>query len=225
MTTRVTSVADAIGCFAAVRARFAADEYCNLFARSKTDCESPIEEIMLGVLLLLGGARGALPVVLNEMRGSPLAESRMSRFRNAEHEYFTHGSTCVIAPQFKIGKYRVDFCVLFPACRPSDNFHLVVECDGHDFHERTKEQAQRDKSRDRAIQAAGYQVLRFTGSEIWNNCIDCGKEVFSAAQQEWWRRHRKQLEEDTAENRSWWAERDEAIRLLRESDVATGEAE
>lgn len=45
----------------------------------------------------------------------------------------------------------------------------VVELDGHDFHERTKEQAARDRSRDRDLMANGYQVLRFTGSEVWKN--------------------------------------------------------
>ncbi len=41
-----------------------------------------------------------------------------------------------------------------------------MECDGHDFHERTKEQAQRDKARDRDLQMAGWQIARFTGAEI-----------------------------------------------------------
>jgi hypothetical protein len=43
---------------------------------------------------------------------------------------------------------------------------LVVELDGHDFHERTKEQAKRDKSRDRRLTALGFTVFRFTGSEV-----------------------------------------------------------
>ena len=54
---------------------------------------------------------------------------------------------------------------------------LVVECDGHEFHERTKEQAQRDKSRDREIMAAGFRTLRFTGSEIYRNAEKCALEV------------------------------------------------
>lgn len=43
---------------------------------------------------------------------------------------------------------------------------LAIEVDGHDFHERTRAQAQRDKLRDRWLQARGWRVLRFTGSEI-----------------------------------------------------------
>lgn len=45
--------------------------------------------------------------------------------------------------------------------------HLVVECDGHDFHEKTKEQAARDKKRDRDLAELGFRVLRFSGSEIY----------------------------------------------------------
>lgn len=54
---------------------------------------------------------------------------------------------------------------------------LIVECDGHNFHERTKEQAARDRSRDRAAILAGYDILRFTGSEIWNDAWGCAAQV------------------------------------------------
>lgn len=69
----------------------------------------------------------------------------------------------VCQPQVQIGKYRVDFLV--HDC--NNEVRIIIECDGHDFHEKTKEQAHRDKKRDRDLQAAGYKVFRFTGSEIW----------------------------------------------------------
>jgi len=68
-----------------------------------------------------------------------------------------------ITPQAQIGEYRVDFLVSFF----SEKF--IIECDGHDFHEKTKEQAGRDKKRDRRLQASGFKVFRFAGSEIWKN--------------------------------------------------------
>jgi very-short-patch-repair endonuclease len=61
---------------------------------------------------------------------------------------------------------------------------VVVECDDHEYHERTKQQAIRDKTRDRAFQAQGFQVLRFTGSEIWRDALKCAAEVFNAANKE-----------------------------------------
>ncbi len=56
---------------------------------------------------------------------------------------------------------------------------LVVEVDGHDFHERTKEQAQRDRSRDRTLTAAGYTVFRFTGSELFRDMDKSINEVYA----------------------------------------------
>jgi very-short-patch-repair endonuclease len=56
---------------------------------------------------------------------------------------------------------------------------LVVECDGHEFHERTKEQAAHDRSRDRAMLAAGYTVMRFTGTEIHADVLRCFNEIIN----------------------------------------------
>lgn len=81
--------------------------------------------------------------------------------------------------QAPIGSYRADFALdmntLGASCR------VVVECDGHDFHERTKEQAKRDRSRDRAMQAAGLIVLRYTGAEIFADAIACADQVVTVA--------------------------------------------
>jgi very-short-patch-repair endonuclease len=67
--------------------------------------------------------------------------------------------------QKKIDKYIVDFLLTYDS---SENgiVKIIVECDGHDFHERTKEQAAHDKKRDRYFNERGYIVLRYTGSEI-----------------------------------------------------------
>lgn len=58
---------------------------------------------------------------------------------------------------------------------------LIVECDGHDFHERTKEQAKRDRSRDRRATLAGRDVMRFTGSELWRDPWGCAGEIMDWA--------------------------------------------
>ena len=80
-----------------------------------------------------------------------------------------------IYPQCGIGPYFADFALMIRdeiGSRPSV---VIVECDGHDFHERTKEQAAHDRRRDRYFVELGYKVLRFTGSEIWKDpqgCVD-----------------------------------------------------
>lgn len=85
------------------------------------------------------------------------------------------GGVIEFRQQAKIGQYRVDFSITV-----SPDIVFVVECDGHDFHEKTREQAQRDKARDRWFQTSGIPVLRFTGSEIWRDAVDCAVEVFEA---------------------------------------------
>jgi very-short-patch-repair endonuclease len=74
--------------------------------------------------------------------------------------------------------YRLDFAI-----EPTWN-QVAIEVDGHEFHERTKEQAARDKSRDRALQAAGWRVLRFTGSEVWNDPRRCAQEVYNVLERD-----------------------------------------
>lgn len=69
--------------------------------------------------------------------------------------------------------HRVDF-VVSGHCG-----EIVIECDGHDFHERTREQAERDRRRDRELQFAGYVVCRFTGTEIVRSPAACSREVFA----------------------------------------------
>lgn len=87
-------------------------------------------------------------------------------------------ATLVIEPQAQIGEYRVDFLITLedreeflmnknskPHLKIKKDY-IIIECDGHDFHEKTKEQAAKDKKRDRELQKLGYPVFRYTGSEI-----------------------------------------------------------
>lgn len=73
--------------------------------------------------------------------------------------------------------YRVDFLLVFSMQETGFTKKFVVECDGHDYHERTKEQATRDKERDRRLMDAGYYVIRFSGSEIFKDPYKCARQV------------------------------------------------
>lgn len=77
--------------------------------------------------------------------------------------------------QQELGKYKVDFFVY--VIRGPKSKEFIIECDGHDFHEKTKEQAKHDKERDRFLQSLGYPVYRFTGSEIYNNPLSIMFEI------------------------------------------------
>ena len=70
-----------------------------------------------------------------------------------------------IERQKEIGRYFADIYLEYKSSKDG-LVKVVIECDGHDFHEKTKEQASKDKKRDRFMQTAGYKVLRCTGSDI-----------------------------------------------------------
>ena len=83
-----------------------------------------------------------------------------------------------LSPQYKVNKYRLDFLLSVPCM--NGTLLYAIECDGHDFHQKTKLQAQRDKKRDRYLTSKGYRVYRFTGSEIWKDPIGCASQIFEA---------------------------------------------
>lgn len=76
-----------------------------------------------------------------------------------------------IWPQVQIGQYFVDFLI------QDLGQVIIVECDGHEFHERTKHQAEHDKRRDRYFVSRGLSVLHFTGAEIWRGPLVLARSV------------------------------------------------
>lgn len=137
------------------------DDYADRLRERLDACEratsSPIEALMLWAFwhVCLGE---------NEIFG-------MSNHGEVPSE-IPDGSSVYVIRQAQIGTYRADFAVLF-----NNGGKIVVECDGHDFHEKTKAQAQHDKSRDRFMQDKGWRVFRFTGSEIYKSPLTCATSV------------------------------------------------
>ena len=93
-----------------------------------------------------------------------------------------------LEPQYdfnEIGKrYRLDFFIEYTTLQGDtiDNLNeycstVVVECDGHQFHERTKEQVKRGNQRDYDLKMSGYDVIHFSGSELYNNPQECVQKV------------------------------------------------
>ena len=85
----------------------------------------------------------------------------------------------LIYPHVCIGPYEIDFLILH---RDSNKvLHpIAVECDGHQFHEKTKQQAEYDKRRDRYLALHGMVVFRFTGTEIKRDPGKCAEELHRA---------------------------------------------
>ena len=117
-------------------------------------CESPIEALFGSAILLAM----RMPCDFSCVHFTPLPYPAPKT------------ATLLLTPQYPWRSYRIDW-VIRSTKAPVEIF---VECDGHDFHERTKEQAARDRSRDREVTEAGIPLLRFTGSEIYRNPGACG---------------------------------------------------
>lgn len=78
--------------------------------------------------------------------------------------------------QVTIDKYRADFVARFVHWEGGYVFG-AIECDGHDHHDLTKEQAIHDRERDRHFQARGLIILRYTGKEIYRNPLKCAADA------------------------------------------------
>jgi very-short-patch-repair endonuclease len=75
-----------------------------------------------------------------------------------------------------VGSFTVDFLIV-PDNHNLEQVKVAIELDGHEFHERTRDQVRKDKARERAIVQQGVTVLRFSGSEIVRNGRGCVEEV------------------------------------------------
>jgi len=155
-------------------------------------CGSPIGRLLLSALVVAGHTR-EFGVCLRTQRGEH-TESFDLTTRSLDN--------LIVQPQARLGDYLVDFLVTQQSTVPdfehrrtlADGMtipgymevtkHLIVECDGHDFHDRTKEQASKDRARDRLLQSLGYRVYRYTGSDLWRDVFTAASEVLTALNDE-----------------------------------------
>lgn len=132
---------------------------------------------------------------LNEECKSPIEEIFDFAFHivNFMHEGKNGSPGIEMDAQYTIeieGKtYKADF--FYDSDSPDNNYmgfkgknhlKLVVECDGHDFHEKTVEQVNRDNARDFYLQLSGYDVLHFSGSQIFDDPLQCAMDVYNYIQ-------------------------------------------
>jgi very-short-patch-repair endonuclease len=89
----------------------------------------------------------------------------------------TEPALFALVPQLPINEVGdVDLGVFIPSIskrRPV----VIVECDGHEFHERTPEQASNDRRRDRRLQRYRIPPLRFTGTDIVRASEEYAREI------------------------------------------------
>jgi very-short-patch-repair endonuclease len=84
--------------------------------------------------------------------------------------------------QVDVSYHNVDFALWSPNQDPDNDLPLVtVEVDGHNFHEKTKQQVEKDKSRDRDLTRLGIAVLRYAGSEVFRDPFGSAYEAMAHA--------------------------------------------
>lgn len=79
----------------------------------------------------------------------------------------------VLLQQAKVDQYRVDFTMM----HPRGLLKLVIECDGHEFHDGDRDAAARDRARDRHLLSLGWTTSRFTGREVVRDAMQCAVDA------------------------------------------------
>jgi len=79
----------------------------------------------------------------------------------------------IITPQWKIGNYRVDFLVCLDdgsidPYNKKDNC-LIIELDSYLWHGTKPGQFTKEKERERYLKKEGWDIIRFSGREIYRN--------------------------------------------------------
>lgn len=139
--------------------------------RMMAACESPIERVLVAALI-----EETYDMGINRCWWS---NNNEYFGKEPTRSWDWHGYV-----QPKAGAYRLDVGLSVPVTTldGGKNLLFAIECDGHDFHERTKQQAARDKQRDRDLQVAGFRIIRFTGSEIWSDAQECAGQVLQVVE-------------------------------------------
>lgn len=171
---------------------------------------SPIEKLMLAALWSRGVWQDKLEFA-SWAAGCYTDEILVSEAKVAiavgDHDYKAR-----LCQQMIVGDYKADFGLVV-AVSNHEHLTVVVECDGHDFHEKTKEQVAYDKARDRFFTSKGIRVFRFSGSEIWRDAGACADEVLRFMAEWVW-------ENTVGDRRRRMAERKDAPSVTAEGFIA-----
>ncbi len=158
------------------------------FDMAQMDCSSPLEKVLLACAM---GEFGFEPVWRDRDRAEraiatlescgvgpnevmPIPAWSILATADDERLLLSSQPTLVLDDR----RMRPDF-TLVTGSAFDGGCKVSIELDGHEFHERTPEQAERDKSKDRLLQRHGWIALRFTGREVLRNPSKCMQEIFS----------------------------------------------
>lgn len=108
---------------------------------------------------------------------------KMCKFDEIFENPFAHFDSLInkqVKADYKDNQYIIDFTIdfsrkniyghyIYPKYK---NFKYAIELDGIEYHS-NKEQINYDYKRENDLKLLGYNVIRFTGSQIYNNPNEC----------------------------------------------------
>lgn len=139
--------------------------YEDLIKRACVYADSPIEETLLAALLTEDSAF--------YYEGEPILLAPGQPINLPELGDDTDAALFILAPQLPVEGYKIDIAAAYTFTGK----RVAIECDGHEFHQKTKEQVEHDTARDRALLAAGWPTMRFPGSAIHKDPFACAAQV------------------------------------------------
>ena len=157
--------------------------------KSLKDCSWYLDEFLnlpkrVQELLLINNIReDIIPCTIRESIESPIEQIFKTAFdlymQLLNKEYIFLFSQVTIKVEKK--KYIVDF--YFEQDQYVNRFDtdkkIIIECDGHEFHQKTKEQVKHDNEREYDLKMAGYEIIRFSGSQIYNEPFKCVEDAYN----------------------------------------------
>lgn len=134
------------------------EKYKDFLLLELLDTESPIERLMI--------------LALNDI-------DAIYKLQYIEKEYNVKIINRMAQANINIDnhKYRVDYLIEVFMQELNKKICFVIECNGHDFHEKTKEQVKKDNIKNRTLLKNGYVIFNFSGSEIFNDNDKCASEI------------------------------------------------
>ena len=124
-------------------------------------------------LILINNVRQKIyPSVLSEKIESPIEQIFITAFEL--YIMFNKKKDIVLFSQKEIKANGKKYVNNFNTKRK-----IIIECDGYEFHQKTKEQVQKDNEREYNLKMEGYEILRFSGTQIYNNPFKCAEDTYN----------------------------------------------
>jgi very-short-patch-repair endonuclease len=154
-------------------------KFCSYYLETFNNLPKRVQEL----LLVNNVIKKDYPTVFYDEIKSPIEQIFITAFEL--YMQIFNKEFIFLFPQYEIRigkkKYIADFCFMCDenVNRFNTDKKIVIECDGHEFHQKTKEQVQHDNEREYDLKMSGYEIIRFSGSQIYNEPFKCAEDTYN----------------------------------------------